>query len=223
VSSSSGKEILAVLRKEARLELRSQAGLMTAGLFCLVTVVSLAVASYGLTLSGTLDAGMLWIALMFSACLALPRTFVQEEELGTSDLLRQWAHPHAIYWGKAIFNAALMSVQGVLIGLLYVFFTSIQNPRLLLLVVSTTVGAIALASAVTLCGAVVAKASNRTALAAAIAVPLLFPLATLGVNAMAAAFDGPLGKSWLFTGALAGYAATLFAIGPYLYAAVWKS
>jgi len=223
-SDSSLKEILAVFRKEALGEARSQTGLMTAGLFGLVAVVSIAFAAYGMKLAGTLSAGLLWVALMFSASLTLPRAMLQEEETGTADLLRQWSRPHPVYWGKTLFNAALMTFEGVLLAILFVVFTEQTPASWPLLLCATVSGCISLAGAVTLCGVLVARAANRSALAAAIAAPLLLPLASLGVGAMRSAFgDGAIVQGWQLTGAMAGYATTLLAIGPYLYAAVWKT
>jgi heme exporter protein B len=223
-SASSLREIFAVFRKEALGEFRSQTGLMTAGLFGLVAVFSLAFAAYGIKLSGTLSAGLLWVGLMFAATLTLPRAMLQEEEAGTADLLRQWSRPHPVYWGKIAFNSLLMSVEGLMLTLLFVVLTEQEPTSWPLLLCATVTGGIAIAAAVTLCGVVVARAANRTALAAAIGAPLLLPLASLGIGAMRGAFgDGLIAQGWQLTGALVGYAATLLAIGPYLYAAVWKS
>lgn len=216
-------EIRAVFLKEARTEFRSQAGLMSAGLFGLVAVVSIAMASFGIEIGGTLAAGLLWVALMFAAAIAMPRVFLLEEELGTGDLLRLWARPHSVYWGKVLFNSALMAVQGLVLSLLYLMFTSRKASNPGLFFVNVFLGSLALASAVTLCGAIAGKAANRSALAAAIAVPLVLPLASLGVSAMRSTLDANMASGTTYTIALAGYVATLLAIGPYLYAAVWKS
>ena len=222
-SASQWAEIKAVFLKEVRTEFRSQAGLMTAGLFGLVAVVAIAMAGFGMVIGGTLAAGLLWVALMFAAAIAMPRTFLIEEELGTGDLLRLWGRPHSIYWGKVLFNCALMSVQGVLLSALYLLFTERKAALPGLFFVNVFLGSVALASAVTLCGALAGRAANRSALAAAIGVPLVLPLASLGVSAMRTTLEASTSSGTMYTVALAGYVATLLALGPYLYAAVWKT
>lgn len=224
--SSSGSwitEIKAVFLKEVHSEYRSQSGLLTAGLFGLVAVVAIAMAGFGMEIGGTLAAGLLWVALMFAAAIAMPRTFLIEEELGTGDLLRLWARPHSVYWGKVLFNCALMSIQGLLLAGLYLLFTERKAVQPGLFFVNVFLGSLALSSAVTLCGALAGRAANRSALAAAIAVPLVLPLASLGVSAMRTTLEASTSSGVPYTVALAGYVATLLAIGPYLYAAVWKS
>ena len=94
------QEIQAMLRKEWRGEMRSKAGIYASGLFSTVTVIAIWFAAYGQTLQGTLAAGLLWIALVFASVLALPRSFVIEEEQGTGDLLRLWARPHSVFWAR---------------------------------------------------------------------------------------------------------------------------
>lgn len=223
-SPSWSREIKAVFRKELQSEVRSKSGLMTAGLFGFVTVVAIALSSFGMSLKGTLAAGLMWVALLFAASLALPRTFLVEEEQRTGDLLRMWARPHSVFWGKCLFNLAQMVITGLLLSTL--FFVMIERPIEVpwLYLMSLVGGTAALSGAVTLCGALVAQASNRSAMAAAISVPLLLPLVALGVSAMRASLgDGSLKSGLLAAEGLLGYAAVTLALGPYLFAAVWKS
>lgn len=223
-SPSWSREIRAIFDKELTTELRSKSGLFTAGLFGLVTVVAIAMSSYGIKLGGTLASGLMWVALLFSAAVAMPRTFLIEEEQRTGDLLRLWARPHAVFWGKCLYNVLQMALTGLILSALFFVLTSRSIEVPWLYVVSLFGGCTALASAVTLCGALVAQAANRSAMAAAVSVPMLLPLVVIGVSAMRVS----LGEGTIESGEAAGiglygYAALTLAMGPALFAAVWKS
>lgn len=224
MSSSWPAEILAVITKEVRTELRSRSGLMTAGLFSIVTVVAIAFASFGFVLDGSLGAGLLWVALLFSSVVGLPRTFTIEEEQGTGDLLRMWARPHAVFWGKALYNLGQAIATALILSLLFLVLTNLKVTDVWLYAGSLLAGCSALAASVTLCGALVAQASNRAILAGAVSLPMLLPLIALGIGSLKAALgSGSLESGLQAAFGLAMYAAAGFAIGPYLFAAVWRT
>ncbi len=219
-------EIRAVFAKELRSELRARAGLMAATLFGVCTVSTISFASWGRSLDGQegVAASLLWAALIFSSVVALPRAFLAEEEGGTADLLRLVARPHAVFWGKALFNLVLMGLTALTLSGLFFLLSDISVSRPWLYLVVIGGGCIALAGSVTLCGALVAQAASRAALVGAIALPLLLPLTFLGVQGMREALGDPGtdGNAREAVG-LVGYAALTWATGPYLFAAVWKS
>jgi len=222
--STSAAEIRAVFRKEAMSELRGRSGLFTAGLFGLVATVIIGFAGASETISGTLGAALLWVVLLFAGVVALPRAFLAEEEQGTADLLRLVAKPEAVFWGKALFNLVQMTVfAGVLTPILLALLR-LSSTQPLLLILTIVAGVVALAGTVTLVGALVAQASNRAALAGAVALPLLVPLVILGVASTKVALGAGFAALGLqaFMG-LACYAVAAFAVGPLLFASVWKS
>jgi heme exporter protein B len=224
MSSSFNSQVIAVLRKEFLTEFRTKAGLLTAGLFGLSTVVALALAGQGREISGALAAGLVWVALLFSAVIALPRSFISEEELGTGDMLRLWAKPGAVFWGKSLFNIAIMLSTGLLLGTIYVGMAAVKVVDVPGFILAILGGCCALSGTVTLCGALVAQASHRGMLAGAIALPLLLPLLFLGIAALQAVFgEGNLTSSWTAIAGLWCYAIAGFAIGPVLFEAVWKT
>lgn len=228
-------EILAVLQKEAATEWRTKTGLLTGGLYGVATVATLAFAFYDKD-ANRLDkqfldhplkdvcASLVWSILLFSSLLSLPRAFLAEEENGTADLLRLMARPHAVFWGKTLFNLAQTWVGGLFLGGLFVGALGLEVAYRGLFVVCLLAGGAAVAGAVTLCGAIAAQAANRAALAGAIAVPLLLPLLQWGVTGMRAS----LGVERLAYGTnaavgMACYAVASLVLGPAIYAAVWKS
>ncbi len=217
-------EILAIIRKEWRIEMRSMSGLVTSLLFSVVTVYAISFAALNTKLSGTVVAGMLWVALLFSAASSLTRTFLSEEEQGTADLLRLVARPHAVFWGKALFNVVQFVTTSIILSVLYLGFTSTPVTVPWLFAASLLTGSLSLAGAVTLCGAIASQASNRSMMAAAIAVPLLLPLVALGVSGMRVSLGaGDVSSGTDSAVGLVGYAVATLATGPYIFAAVWKS
>lgn len=224
MATSWAPEIRAVLRKEIQSELRSKSGLITSGLFSVVSVVTIAFATYNAKITPTIAAGLFWITMLFSSMISLPRAFTIEEELGTGDLLRLVARPHAVFWGKVLFNLTLLVVTAAMLGTLFVVLASVRVGNLGLLVLSLIGTVLALSGSVTLSGALVAQASNKNALAAAVALPLLLPLTVIGIAALKVAF-GDVGTEAGLRSALGllCYGIASVAIGPYLFAAVWKS
>lgn len=168
-------------------------------------------------------AALLWTTLTFTALLGLPRTFLAEEESGTMDLLRLTARPHAVFWGKVLFNLAQTVVIGGFVTLAFVALVGIEIKILGLFAVAMVSGWIALASTVTLCGAIAAPAANRSTLAAAIAVPLVLPLVQILVAATRASFGAGFPElGWQAATGGVGFAALALALGPWLFATVWK-
>lgn len=217
-------EIVAVLRKEFQSELRSKSGLTTGLLFSVVAAIAVSFSAYGVTLGGSIASGLFWVTMLFAAVAALPRTFVVEEEQGTGDLLRLMARPHAVFWGKSLFNLTQMTATGLLLSFLFLVLTDQTLKIPWLFAVSLFGGAASLAGAVTLCGALVAQASNRGALAGAISLPLMVPLIAFAVTGTQVSlgsygYDGGVRAGF----GLCCYAIATFALGPYLFAAVWKS
>lgn len=213
-----------MLVKELRTELRTKSGLFTAGLFSVAAVVAVAFAAAGQKLHGDLAAGMLWVTLLFASAISLPRAFVVEDEQGTGDLLRLVARPHAVFWGKALFNLLQMLAASLALAVFFSILTGTDVTNLGLYIGSLVAGSAALAGTVTLCGALVAQAANRWTLAGAVSLPLLLPLIALGVTATRVAFGvGALHGGVTGCVGLACYAVGTFAAGPYIFAAVWKN
>lgn len=199
---------------------------MTTLLFGIFTVVTISFATFDMVISPQLAAGLISVALLFSAIVALPRVVLVEEEQGTGDLLRILAHPGDVFWGKALYNLLFMLIAATVVTVLFLGFTQTDVVRPGLLIVSLIGACSAYAGTVTLCGALVAHASNRTALAGVLAVPLLLPLSFLAVAGLRVALD-VRGEMNLNNGMIAGfgllsYGLAALAIGPYLFSAVWK-
>lgn len=217
---------VAIFRKEVRSELRQKSGFVTTLLFGIFAVVTISFATFDLAISPQLASGLLGVALLFAAIVGLPRVVLIEEEQGTGDLLRLLATPEDVFWGKALYNLAFMAVTTVVVTILFFGFTHIGLGNLPLLVLCLAGSCMAYAGTVTLCGALVAHASNRTALAGVLAVPLLLPLSFMAVSGLRVALDVN-GAFNLTRGFISGiglvlYGAASLSVGSYLFSAVWK-
>jgi heme exporter protein B len=217
-------EVAAVFRKEVQSELRTKSGLITSGLFGVVAVVTIAFATFSTNLTPTVAGGMFWITLLFSSMISLPRAFTIEEELGTGDLLRLMARPHAVFWGKVLFNLSLLVITATILSFLFALFARVSLPSPGLFALTMAGSCLSLSGSVTLSGALVARAVNRGPLAAVVALPLLVPLTAIGVGALRVAFGEPGDTVGLRDAVgLLSYGIASMAMGPYLFAAVWKS
>ncbi|HVL38366.1 MAG TPA: heme exporter protein CcmB, partial [Fimbriimonadaceae bacterium] len=212
MSSNWAAEIGAVFRKELLSESRSRSGFLTAMLFSIVAVVAVSFAGYGQVLSGSMGAGLFWVVMLFSSVVSLPRAFLAEEEQGTADMLKLLARPHAIFWGKALFNLVQMILTGLMLSVLFLVLSGLEVRIGLLYAAGLVAGSTALAGAVTLCGALVAQAANRAALVGAIALPLLLPLVALGVGTTRVALgEGLAAGGWQSAVGLVSYAVAVLA------------
>jgi len=199
---------------------------MASGLFSIVAVVGVAFASYQERLSPSVASGLLWVILLFSSIVALSRSFVAEEEAGTAILLRLVARSHAVFWGKALFNLIQMFITAAVLSILLFGLTTQTVSHYPLYTLGLLGGCASLAGAVTLCGALAAQASNRSALVGAIGIPLLLPLIAMGIGATRYCLGGVgvgiASRAVSSAIGLSVYAFAIFAVGPWLFDVVWK-
>lgn len=212
----------AAVRKEWRQEVRSLSGLAVTASFAFIGGVLGGVALYGIEPDPQLLAGLIWLILLFAGAVTLPRTFLVEDETGTADLLRLVAPAGVAFSGKAILASAQMLVVALLGAgpVLLQSETRIENPPLL--IVAIALGAVGVGVTATLCGALASGAANRAAVAAAIALPLLVFLASLGTTAVLPAFGDPRPVGWPACAGMLGWVAGAFTLGPPLLTAVWR-
>lgn len=223
MSSSWATEIGAVVRKELRTELRSRSATFTAFMLSGVTVFTLAFAFYGRDLTSEAASGMLWAALLLAGVGTLTRAFVAEEEQGTGDLLRMWARPHAVYWGKATFAFLQMVATSFVVSLLFFILTGVSVFSYLMMTLTLVGGSAALAGMISLVSALISRGSNRGTLAGVVAMPLLIPLVALGVTAVRASIDGNSQTAgWSSCAGVWMYTLLVLATAPYQFAAVWS-
>ena len=218
------KPVLAVLRKDLQSELRTRYAL-NALLMFIISTISIVVFSLG---GGTtrIDvlSGMLWVVIFFSSMSGLSRTFVTEEERGTSMTLQLLATPGVILSGKLLFNICLvlgMNALAVgLYGLLLPDFV-IKNDGLFWLII--VLGSLGLASSATIIGAIIAKANTKGPLFPVLALPLLLPLLVVVIDmTRLAAEGGTMGEATGEIQFLIAYIVVNITASAMLFEYIWK-
>jgi heme exporter protein B len=185
-------QIVAVLQKEWLGEARTKSGLGLALLLCACFVGIINVITLTSSVNAVTAASLFWMAMIFTAGVTLPRILLSDVELKSADFWKLYAHPKAVYWGKGLFAAFIMSaVSLVLVAafLLILNQPATDFPRLFL---SSLAGSFAIAFTVVLASAVAAPAVQPSILASVISIPLLIWILNLGVTATATAFGEPI-------------------------------
>lgn len=216
-------EAVAVAAKDVAVEWRTRHGVYAAVLFAVLTVVTLGLATANTGLSPEGQAGVFWVALIFSAVTGLARGLVLEEEMGTADLLRLAGRPQAVLAGKMLFHCLLLGVTEAVLVPLGVLLLQMKVVDWPLLLAGLAVGSVGLAVCVTLSGALVARADSRGSLVAVLSLPVLIPLigmAVMTTKASLGAADAALG--WRAIVGMAGWGLATGAAGFRLFEAIWR-
>ena len=140
----------AVFAKDVRSEMKTRYGIGSVALFA---VTSLVVASFAVSpyaLEADTQSAFLWIVLFFSAMSGLSRSFVKEEETRTSIALRLAARPLAVYFGKLLFNLALMFAVELIVVPLFLVFLDISLAAPAAFVASVALGTLCLSASSTM-------------------------------------------------------------------------
>lgn len=135
--------------------------------------------------------GMLWVVIFFGAMSGLSRTFVMEEERGTTLTLQLLAPPSAVYFGKLLFNLVLVLGLNAVTVVLYAGFIAgfvIRNVPVFL--VTVLLGSLGFAAASTVIAAIIARANTRGTLYPVLSFPIMLPLLLTVINATRLASEG---------------------------------
>jgi heme exporter protein B len=166
-----------ILRKDLRAEFRSRYGVSVVVMFLLVTITTILFSAPGETFSSSISSAFFWISLFFGAMTGLSRSFVTEEEHGTSLILRLYTSPERVYWGKFLYNILLIFALAITAVLFFLFFfRGLVIADVGLFALQLALGCIGIASATTILSAIVARAAQKGALLPVIALPVLMPL-----------------------------------------------
>jgi heme exporter protein B len=182
---------LAIFKKDWQSELRTRYAI-SALLMFVVTTIAIILFSLG-SEGAPVDvlSGMLWVVIFFAAMSGLSRTFVMEEERGTSMTLQLLAPPSAVYCGKLLFNMVLVAGVNLLTVVLYsIFITGFVIKTVSIFVVTIILGSIGFAAAATIIAAIIARASTKGTLYPVLSFPILLPLLLSVINATRLAAEG---------------------------------
>jgi heme exporter protein B len=185
--------VLAVLRKDLRIEWRTKESL--AG-FVVLGVLLVVVFSVALDPSPQdaprLAPGVLWATFVFTGLLGIQRGFVLEREndcLG--GVLSSPLDPAALYLGKLASNVVLLGVMQALVVPLVAVLLHVDVGRVLpVLLLTLALGNLGFAALATLFAAMTVRARSREVMLPVLLLPLLVPVLIGGVKATDAALRG---------------------------------
>ena len=210
--------VLAVLRKDLRIEWRTKeslAGFVVLGVL-LVVVFSVAFDPTPQE-APRLAPSVLWATFVFTGLLGIQRGFVVEREndcLG--GVLASPLDPAALYLGKLTSNVILLGVmQAIVLPLVAVLLHAEVGRVLPLLLLVLALGNLGFAALATLFAAMTVRARSREVMLPVLLLPLLVPVLIGGVKATDAALRG--GPAAAALGVLAAFDAIFVVAGVLLF------
>jgi heme exporter protein B len=215
----------ALVRKDMHSEIRTRYALNALVMFVVVAVATILFALRSDQPTSSVLSGLYWVVVFFTAMSGLSRTFVSEEERGTTLTLQLIASPSTVYFAKLIFNTVLTFSLTIAVTLLYMTVFSdvfiIQTTSIFIGVV--ILGSLGFASASTIIAAIVAKANTRGTLYPVLSFPILVVLLMTVMNATTKALDGePFDAALSDFQILLGYFLAMTAGSYLLFEYVWK-
>ncbi len=199
--------------KDLRVEARSRVALGQVAPFAVLVLLLFAFAldQRGLSLA---SAGLFWVAVLFSAVLAVQRSFSIESADSARDGLRlSGLDPAGIFFGKASAVAVQLAALEVILGAGVVVFYGTHLRGILLLVASAVAATVGLAAAGTLYGVAAAGLRVRETLLPLLFLPVVAPVLLSATKAWGAALAGTPGDGEPWLRLLAVFAVVYLAVG----------
>jgi heme exporter protein CcmB len=184
-----GRVVWVILRKDLTVEVRSKEVVYTTVFFAVscILVFAFALVQEGRAPEGGAS-GFLWVAVQFSATLALGRTFERERQAETlRALLLAPATRPAVYVGKLVGIVLLLAgTELLLVPLISLLFQAplLRHPLWLASIVLA--GTVGLAAVGTLFAAMLVRARSRDVLLPVLLYPVIVPVMIAGVRGTAA-------------------------------------
>jgi heme exporter protein B len=218
------RQTLAVARKDLRSELRTRYALNSLAMFVVVTVAVMVFSAGSERLTSGIASGLIWISMFFTAVTGLGRSFISEEERGTTLLLRLTVPSTPVYFGKLLVNAGLALLSNALLVLLFVAMMSgveVKNVGAFALVV--LISSLGFAGALTIIAALIARSGSKGALYPVLGFPVILPLVVLGVDLIRRSIVGiTIGNMSDDLLLLALYAIAVMLVSFLLFDLIWK-
>jgi heme exporter protein B len=200
--------VAALLRKEARVELRTFESIPAMTLFSVTTYVLFHFGLQADSLTGKSASGVLWVTLLFAAVLGINRLFVADDEQGGFDaFMLSPASRGALLFGKAAaLLAYLVAVEVVTVPAFALLLLGVGIGQALPdLVGVLALADIGVAAIGTLVGALAVRTRARDLLGPLLSLPLLVPVVIAAARLSTPLFSDPataLPVRWLVTLAL---------------------
>jgi len=208
-----------VAGKDLRLERRSKVGLSQVLPFALLVILLFAFAlDPDRRVLGAATPGLYWMVVLFSAVLAVQRSFGVEGEDDVLDALRlSGLSAPGIFLGKvAALMVQLLALEFVLAIAVAVFYGT-EISGILLLVGVTTTATVGIAAAGGTYGGLVARIRGRDTLLPLLLLPLLAPVLISATRGTEVALGRDAGPGWPWVGLLGIFGAVYLTLGALLF------
>lgn len=180
------RQVLAILRKDALVELRTRERLASMGAFAVLAAVLFHYAvDNTLVRPQDMAAGLIWMTVVFGGLLGIGRTFHLEAQDGAiQGVLGSPAPRDAVFLGKTLANFLLLyAVSLVVLGVFTLFFDLDLGGSPLALLVALALGALGFVALGTLFAAVTGGTRMGETLLPVLVFPLLVPMVIFGAGA----------------------------------------
>ena len=186
-------EITLVAGKDLRIERRSRVGVTQIAPFAVAVLVLFGFALEGDTATlRAFTAGLFWVTVLFTAILAVQRSFTVESVNDNRDALRlSGLDPIAIFAGKAAALVVELLVLEVVLGFVVAVLYGGRVESPVMLVATAVVATIAVATAGTIYGVLAASLRVRETILPLLLLPVLAPV----LIAATRAFEDALGEA----------------------------
>ena len=182
------KKVLQLVLLEARMEWKNKQSITALFIYSLASIFVTYLA-FQQTIDLTTWNSLYWLILLFAATNAIAKSFLQDSK-GLQLFYYSMVNPKHLIVAKTVYNLLLLSTLSIINFLIFkiVFPISIYHWEQYLF--SLLLGAMGLASVLTLVAGIVSKANNNAALLAILGFPLLFPLLSIIIQCSMNAING---------------------------------
>jgi heme exporter protein B len=177
-----GKDIFKLLKKEYKIEFRNSSALVTSLIFTFALILSISLILQGATLSKKFQAILIWIILLFSAFNSITHIFLREEEQNTSLFLSLHYAADKVFLSKYLFNLSFMLFVSVTTIPLFIVFLQINPKDIALFILTIICGTSTISSALSLLGAIAAKAGQGPSLLSILSFPIILPVMWINIR-----------------------------------------
>jgi len=215
--------VFAVFKKDLSLELRTRYAFNTMLAFTCSALLLILFTLRAQNMDPVPKSGLVWIIILFAAMTGMARSFVQEADQKTWDLLRLYGSPTDVYTGKLLYNFLFLLALNLFTFALYLLMMDLVIANGLYLAASIIFGALGLAAVTTLSSAMISRADRRGAVFSVLSIPLLVPLLLILTSTTRIALiegSDPSGLNDIM--ALIGFSGVTITAGILLFEFIWE-
>ena len=217
------KSALTILKKEIAVELRTRYAFNTLLAFTGASLLLILFTLRADQMNPTPKSGLVWIIILLAAMTGMMRTFLQEADKKTWDLLKLHAQPSEIFTGKILYNFLFLLILHVFTFFFYLFMMNMSIVSFSYFIAAIFFGSAGLASVTTLTSAMIAKADRKGSIFSVLCIPLLVPLLLILTSVTKSALiEGATPGALNDLTALIGYCGVTITAGVLLFDFIWE-